>query len=1062
MRSCLSCGEENSDRARFCQNCATPLALAAAPSAEVRKVVTIVFADVTGSTALGERLDPESLRRVMNRYFDEMESVIRSHGGAVEKFIGDAVMAVFGIPRLHEDDAVRAVRAAAAMRGGLDVLNAELERIYGVGILVRIGVNTGEVVAGDPSSGQRLVTGDAVNVAARLEQAASPGEVLLGESTYRLVRDAVEVQSVDPLELKGKAERVPAFRLVAVRADVAGHERHLDLPLVGRVRELEILDRAFERARTECTCQLLTLLGPAGVGKSRMVQEFLAARASSATVLRGRCPSYGEGIAYFPLAEVVREAAGIAKGDPASTAREKLSTLVADAQNGERIASLVGGLFGWDEAGPTEDVFWAIRKLFEQVARSGPLVVEFDDIHWADPTFLDLIEHLADWMRNASVLLLCVARPELLEVRSSWGGGRANATSIMLEPLAARDASMLVDKLLGPAAIPSAVRHRILETAEGNPLFVEEMLGMLIDDGQLWFEEGEWRAAEDVADLAVPPTIHLLLAARLERLDAEERKVIERGAIEGEIFHTGAVAALSLERSRPHVPSRLLALASKELIRSTRAEFAGEDAFRFRHLLIRDAAYQAMPKELRADLHERFAGWVERAAGERVEEFEEILAYHLEQAHRYWIDLRRPDSHTKAIGNAAAIRLIRSADRASGDRGDSSSARALLHRAAEVSDGDLRARALFKLSRALFDLYDFQTSVETAEAAITTAEEYGDRVVALRARLIYVEGLGQIDPSRTLKWTWSESKALLAELERVGDAAGIRQAKLAIARTSFYLGNSEACLAISEELRGDAEALPFIDRREIITNVSVACYFGPTPAEAALRMVDQVHDLVPGSLVTQAIRFTTRTGLLAMRGLAEESRAASIRADELWAEVGAPGMRLAMRQPVGEAERYLGRSDVAEATFREMAEEYTTSGETGFNSTISGLLALSLCDQAKFDEAEVHAARSRSLAAEDDVASQAASRMAQAQVLLERGHVGAALALADEAVAIMAATDYLDWQGEAHEIRGTVLLAAGRVPEAREAIAEAVVRYERKGIVPWAERAHFRLEALGA
>jgi class 3 adenylate cyclase/predicted negative regulator of RcsB-dependent stress response len=1061
MRACQSCGEENSDRARFCQSCASPLAVVE-PSSEVRKVVTIIFADVTGSTALGERLDPESLRSVMGRYFDEMESVIRSHGGTVEKFIGDAVMAVFGIPRLHEDDAVRAVRAAADMRGALGVLNAELEHIYGVGIVARIGVNTGEVVAGDPSSGQRLVTGDAVNVAARLEQAAKPGEVLVGESTYRLVRDAVEVQSVEPLELKGKAERVPAFRLVAVLAGVAGHERRLDSPLVGRVNELEMLERALERSRAERTFELLTLLGPAGVGKSRIVQEFLDVGASPATVLRGRCLSYGEGITYFPLAEVVRGAAGIATGDSPSSAREKLSALVADAHNGERIASLVAGLFGWGDAGPTEDVFWAIRKLFEHVARGRPLVVEFDDIHWADPTFLDLIEHLADWTRNASVVLLCVARPELLEVRSSWGEGRANATTIMLEPLEADDASMLVDNLLGQAEIPSAARHRILETSEGNPLFVEEMLGMLIDDGLLRFEEGAWRAAADLADIAVPPTIHLLLAARLERLEAEERGVIQRGAVEGEIFHTGAVAALSLEGSRPNVPSRLLALVSKELIRSARAEFANEDAFRFRHLLIRDAAYQAMPKELRADLHERFAGWLERTAGERIEEYEEIVAYHLEQAFRYRSDLRRPDDHTKALGNAAAERLFRAADRASRDRGDSSSARALLQRAADVSEGGRQARALFELSRALFDLYDFQNTVETAQAAIAAAEEHGDRVVALRARLIYVESLGSIDPSYTLDWSRSQSEAVLAELESVGDAAGIRQAKLAVARINFYLGNSEACRSITDELRGGAAGFPFIDRREIITNVYQACYFGPTPADAAILMVDQVHELAAGSLVMEAFRFTALAGLLAMRGLADESRAASLRADDRWDEVGAPAMRLAMRQPVGEAERFLGRPDVAEAIFREMAESYTASGETGFNSTISGLLALSLCDQAKFDEAEVQAARSRSLAAEDDFASQAASRMAQAQVLLDRGDVDAALVLADEAVAINGATDYLNWQGESYEIRGTILLAAGRVPKARAAIADALERYERKGTVPWAERARLRLEAIVA
>ena len=910
-------------------------------------------------------------------------------------------------------------------------------------------------------SGQRLVTGDAVNVAARLEQAAIPGEVLIGESTYRMVKDAVDVEPVQPLDLKGKAERVPAFRLLTVLADVAGHERHLDSPLVGRVKELEMLERALDRTRTERTSQLFTLLGSAGVGKSRIVQEFLAGPALSATVLRGRCLSYGEGITFFPLAEVVLSAADIAESDSPSTAREKLVELVADAPDGERIAALVSGLFGWGESSATEDAFWAIRKLLEHLARERPLVVVFDDIHWAEPTFLDLIEHLADWTRDATVLLLCVARPELLEIRSSWGGGKMNATSILLEPLEADDASMLVDNLLGRAEIPSAARDRILEAAEGNPLFVEEMLGMLIDDGLLRFEDGAWHAVEDLADLTVPPTIHLLLAARLDRLDTEERSVIERGAVEGKVFHLGAVSTLSPERLRANVPSRLLALARKELIRPDRAEFAGEDAFRFRHLLIRDAAYEALPKEQRADLHERYAEWLERAAGERVAGYEEILAYHFEQAHRFRIDLGPPDDHTRALGRSAAERLIRSADRAR-ERGDSTSARPLLQRAADVSEGALHTQALFELSRTLFDIYDFHASAQAAEMAIAAAEESGDRGYGLRARLIHVEDLAQLDPSYAIQQTLAEGESALAELERLDDSAGIRQAKLAVARTSFYLGNSEACFAIVEELRGDGAGFPFIDRREIVMNIALSVYFGPTPADEAILMLEQAHELVAGSVVMQAMRSNQRTALLAMRGAAEESDAERHRAEELWDEVGDAGVRLGMGQPMGESQRFLGRPDVAEGLFRAMAEYYSASGETGFNSTVSGLLALTLCDQARFDEAEIHASSSRELAAEDDFASQAVWRMARAQVLSFRKDFDAAMVLADEAVAIISVTDYLNWQGEAHEIRGVILLAADRVPEAREAFTAALARYERKGTVPWTLRVRGRLNALKA
>ena len=738
------------------------------PCGDVRRVVTIVFADVTGSTSLGERLDPEALRRVMGRYFDEMSAVIERHGGTVEKFIGDAVMAVFGIPRLHEDDALRAVRAAVGMREALEALNLELEREHGVGIAARIGVNTGEVVAGDPSAGQRLVTGDAVNVAARLEQAASPGEVFLGETTYRLVKDAVEVEPVAALDLKGKEEPVPAFRLLTVLTDTAGHERHLDSPMVGRSKELEMLERALERAVTERTSHLFTLLGPAGVGKSRLVGEFLGGSAASSTVLRGRCLSYGEGITFFPLAEVIHQAAGILEGEPPDASRAKLAASLADTADGERIASLVGGLFGWSPPGATEDSFWAVRKVLEHLARERPVVVVFDDIHWAEPTMLDLIEHLADWTRDAAVLLVCVARPELLDIRSGWSGGKMNATSILLEPLPGDEASLLVDNLLGKAAIPQAARDRILEAAEGNPLFVEEMLAMLIDDGLLRFEEGSWRSVEDLAHVTVPPTIHLLLAARLDRLDADERAVIERGAVEGKVFHAGAVTTLSPESVRPNVRSRLLTLARKELIRPDRAEFAGEDAFRFRHLLIRDAAYQAMPKEQRADLHERFAAWLGAAAAERIAEYEEILGYHLEQAYRYRTELGVADDRAKELAGDAAEHLYSSAVRAD-ERGDLNGAKALLERSVDLSDGAVQLKSLVLLSELLDELAEYPVALAAATRAGALAETLGDRRSAVRAELLRIVGQGQVDPARTMAISDAEVRAALEEAERLGD-----------------------------------------------------------------------------------------------------------------------------------------------------------------------------------------------------------------------------------------------------------------------------------------------------
>ncbi|HJP67177.1 MAG TPA: adenylate/guanylate cyclase domain-containing protein, partial [Actinomycetota bacterium] len=633
MVRCPNCGKDNPEDARFCMACATPLDAAAPPTREVRKTVTVVFTDVTGSTALGERLDPESLRRVMGRYFDEVRAVLERHGGTVEKFIGDAVMAVFGIPQLHEDDALRATRAAWDMRQALAELNQKLEQDLGVTIETRTGVNTGEVVAGDASAGQALVTGDAVNVAARLEQAAQPGEILIGPDTHRLVRDAVDVEPTEPLTLKGKSDAVAAFRLLGVTAEALGAARHLEAPMVGRDQELSLLQWAFNRAVTERTCHLATVLGAAGVGKSRLASEFLRGVGDQATVLRGRCLPYGDGITFWAVVEATHQAAGITDQDDPSVAKAKLAALVQDEEQGDRIAERVAQILGLvaNHAVP-EETLWAVRKLFESVARRRPLVLVFDDIHWAEPTFLDLIEHIADWSRDAPILLLAVARLELLELRPSWGGGKMNASTIALEPLSEQESEQLVENLLG--RLPAEAARRIAEAAEGNPLFVEEMVGMLIDDGLLVRDDGHWAPTQDLSTITVPPTIQALLAARIDRLVAEERQVIERASVVGRTFYRGAVTDMTPEEIRAMVPAQLQSLTRRELIRPLPSDFAGEDTFRFRHILIRDSAYEAMPKEIRADLHERFAAWMEAAAGDRAREYEEILAYHMEQAYQ--------------------------------------------------------------------------------------------------------------------------------------------------------------------------------------------------------------------------------------------------------------------------------------------------------------------------------------------------------------------------------------------------------------------------------------------
>ncbi|MGH2392911.1 MAG: ATP-binding protein, partial [Candidatus Limnocylindria bacterium] len=573
----------------------------------------------------------------------------------MEKFIGDAVMAVFGVPVVHEDDALRACRAAVEIRDRLAMFDTEIRTDRGATVEWRMGINTGEVVAGDTTGGQRIVTGDAVNVAARLEGAAAPGEILIGADTHALVRDSVTSEPVAPLTLKGKAEPVRAWRLAEVTDSTFRHARPLEAPLVGRRRPLHLLDEALREATDERICHLFTVLGVAGVGKSRVVEEFLGSLGDVAHVAAGRCLAYGHGITYWPVAEAIRDGAGIAESDPSDVARGRLHELLAEEPEAERVVALVGELLGIADGPPAPDeLFWAIRKTFEAMARRRPLVLVFDDVHWGEPTFLDLVDHIADWTRDAPILLIAMARPELLEKRPAWGGGKRWATTIQLEPLTEVESEQLVAGLLGRAQLPVEFKTLVGQAAEGNPLFVEELLGKLIDDGFLVQAGDGWAALGDLRQLAIPPTIQALLAARLDGLGIEDRTVIERASVEGKVFHRGAVTEMAPEPMRPQVRDRLASLTRMELVRPDQASFAGEEAYRFRHLLIRDAAYQALAKQTRSELHERFAAWLERVADDRLAEYEEIIAYHLEQACRYRLELGPPDEHAGELAARAS------------------------------------------------------------------------------------------------------------------------------------------------------------------------------------------------------------------------------------------------------------------------------------------------------------------------------------------------------------------------------------------------------------------------
>jgi class 3 adenylate cyclase/tetratricopeptide (TPR) repeat protein len=1043
-------------------SCASPLAAEpeAAPR-ELRKTVTVLFTDVAGSTPLGERLDPEALRRVMSTYFDRMRTVVERHGGTVEKFIGDAVMAVFGIPTLHEDDALRAVRAAVDMRQALDDLNRELEPERGVTIQVRTGINTGEVVAGDPSRGQALVTGDAVNTAARLEQAAAPGEILIGEATHRLVRDGVRAEPVSPLALKGKAEPVPAFRLLEVLADATAVARRLDSPMVGREREWALLSLAFDRAVGDRTCHLITVLGAAGVGKSRLVEEFLRSVESRVVVLRGRCLPYGEGISFWPVIEAVRTAASIGDDDQPAAARQKLRALVESAESADLIAERVAQVMGLvADSAVAEETFWAIRRLFETLAERRPLVLVFDDIHWAEPTFLDLVEHVADWSRDAPMTVMCTSRQELLDHRPGWGGGKVNATTILLEPLTERECDELIENLLGRTRLADQARDRILEAAEGNPLFVEQMLSMLIDDGLLRRDNGHWVSTGEISSLQVPPSIQALLAARLDRLGDEERAVIERAAVVGRVFYRGAVSELSPEPLRQAVPTHLMTLVRRELIRPQASEY-GQETYRFRHMLIRDAAYEAMPKQMRADLHERFAAWLEAQVGDRVREYEEILGYHLEEAHRYLSELGPLDEHGRELGRRAGSLLAAAGIRAA-NRGDRLGAIGLLSRAVDLLPRELpeRVRVLPDLADALQDAGELSRAGSVLEEGLRAAARAGDRFSELRLRVLEVLHRLMTEPKYPYQEGLVEAERIAREAQSEGEPRVEVWALYLVGAVRFWGGRSEASLeAIDRAWKISAEndfTWGLLKGCEVqfgnITWGHLAVEEGIRRAKAGLRAV-------PG-LVSEGYALGALASCHAMLGRFVEARAELERAEEIFAQAG---MTLSVEAGHGRSyiELLSGNPKKVVDRLGQSIERVREAGETGFLSTSAAFMAEALVALGRYDEALEYTQLTESLAAPGDVASEGAWRRIRALIMMHQGHLEEAEALAREAVAIAEPTDHWNERGETYMALATVMQAAGRGDQALAAAREALASYERKGNVVSAERARALIEEFG-
>jgi class 3 adenylate cyclase/tetratricopeptide (TPR) repeat protein len=955
-----------------------------------RKTVTVVFCDIVDSTPLGERIDPEVHRRIQDRYFEAVRLALERHGGTVEKFIGDAVMAAFGIPVAHDDDALRAVRAASDLRVALSTLNDELERDHGVSVSIRTGVNTGEVVTGDPAQGQAFATGDAVATAQRLEAAARAGEILIGDATFRLVANAVIIEPVEPLTLKGKAQPVPAWRLLGVIEGAPPFPRRLDTPMIGRDKELERLRSELEAAVAERRCRLAMVIGPAGIGKSRLANELVREASADVTALVGRCLAYGEGVTYWPLRAIVLAAVG-------HLSAERIVERLEGAEEADRIAALVADAIGAADApGGSEEAFWAIRRFLEHLAREHPLIVGFDELQWAEPTLLDLIEYLVGWTTGAPILLLGLGRPELAERRPTW------PITISLAPLSPAETDRLAD---GLGAQPED-RSRITAAAEGNPLFLEQLVALK--------EEGR--------EEAIPPSIHAILAARLDRLEARERATLERAAVVGRQFTRGAVSALADDEQ---VGSTLLALVRRDLIEPDRAPMHGEDGFRFRHVLIRDAAYLGLAKEARAELHLRHAEWLGSAG-----ELDELVGYHLEQAFRYRQELGPADAE---LAVRAGERLARAGRRAV-RRGDLPAAVSLLTRAAALLPDSHaeRQQILPILGSALMRTGDFSRAEPVLDEALQGARAAGDRRLELRTLIEREFFRAFTHPEASVEEIVSVAEDAIPLLEELGDDLGLAKAwwlKSEVDMNACRWGARAQSLERALEHARKAEDAG--EQATLSALLGQALYYGPTPVEEAIRRCEELLATRPEDRLMNASVKGFLAGLRAMQGNFEEARALQAKARALYQELG-QRFRIAARSLVAaEIETLAGAHHEATAILRWGFDELTEMGITSVMSTVAAFLADALASEGSRDEALHYAERSQENAAEVDVVTQVMWRIARSKIDDDR-------ALAREALRLAEPTDYPD-------LRARALIAVGDVAAARRI-------YEAKGNLAAVER----------
>ncbi|HEX2433209.1 MAG TPA: BTAD domain-containing putative transcriptional regulator [Gaiellaceae bacterium] len=972
----------------------------ARPAMQFRRLVTILFVDIVGSMALAEKLDPEALGRVLQRYFEMVSAALRRHGGVVEKYAGDAVLAAFGIPVSHEDDALRAARAAIDVRMGLAELNERLGHEHGIGLEVRIGVETGEAVTTTTEARQRLVTGEVVGVASRLEQRAAPGEIVVGELAARLIDHAATLEPLGELRIRGKREPLLAFRLLDIAPVASAFERRLDAPLVGRGRELAALRKAFKGATDTGSVRVVVVIGPPGVGKSRLAAE-VARRVKGATRLYGRCLSYGDGITYWPLREIL---------DTAGPSEERDAVVAAlDA----------------DSPSPASEIASLFRRFCEGVASELPLILVLDDVHWAEPTLLKLVEHLAD-RGEGPILVICVAREELLEEHPSFLSGRANIRRIALDSLSTDQADALLEGL-GAAVLETDQRSRIAETAEGNPFFVEQLLALALEGGP--------------AAHVLPETVQALLAARLDRLGPGERAVLERGAVVGKEFTRDDVFALLEPHAAKTAEPHLRTLAARGFVRPR-----DENAYAFRHGLVQEAVYRAAPKRLRADLHERFADRLDSSAAEEAV-LDEFVGYHLERASRLLMELGESDRRAARLAQDGGRRLGAAGVRAL-KRGDIHATTSLLGRATSLlpRTESHRRELLSELGIALRTSGDYGQAQKVLAGAIRDSEEAADRAGEWRARMEHEYVRLQREPGTTADALLEAAYEGIPVFESAGSERSLGRAWLLAGFVQGgHLGRYKAGEQAAERALVHYRNAGW-PTSTCLGEIAAALLYGPTAVPDAIHRCEQLRVTDVSDRIGEANVIVFLGGLAAQQGHFAQARELIGWARDAYEELGHRAQAWNYCATVlGDVELLAGQYAVAEAVLRSLCEELERTHDYSHLASRASGLAEAVLQQGRVDEAEEWTKVAETYAAPDDLDAQMMWRPVRARIHARRDNYEKAEVLALDAIRLSTASDALNRCAKAHRDLGEVLSLCGRQAEAAESVHRAASIYKQKG-----------------